>query len=741
GVPVDWPAYFAGSHARHTDLPTYAFQRRRYWLDTTAVPQENTGEPVDAEFWAAVEQEDLADLARRLRVDVTTLDGVVPAMAAWRRRTREHALADSLRYRIAWRSVSTSKATGPGGLWVIAVPASDTAGDMAAEVANGLREYGAEVVLLELSGADRKAFAERLHDALPGRTADGVLSLLALDDEPEPRHPAVTRGSATTLALVQALADLDSTARLWCVTAEAVAVDRGEHVRHPFQASLWGFGLSISLESPSTWGGMVDLPARPGEQEIRLLCAVLSETGGEDAVAVRSRGLFARRLVRAAAGDTPEAVWRPRGTVLVTGGTGGLGVHVARWLAAGGAAHVVLTSRRGPAAEGMAELAKELEALGTRVTIAACDVTDRTAVRRLVDALGDDLTSVVHAAGVMQNLTPASDLTLAEFARIGDAKITGAINLDVVLGDRPLDAFVVFSSGASVWGGAGQSAYGRANAFLDALCAARRARGAAATSIAWSSWRSGMVDEELEALARRVGAPAMEPEMAILALQHALDRGDEQLVVADFDWPRFVPTYTFARPRPLLDALPEVRALLDAAEEPDRSAEPELVQSLAGMSESEQRHLLLRTVLKHVAAVLGYDDVSEIDRTRPFEDLGFDSVAAVELRTRLSTATGHRLPATMVFDHANPTALAEFLRSELGGGREQMVPPILVQLERLEQTASSLSPDEIGRTRIVARLQQLLGRLGSDSKPVAERLADATADDLFDFIDNELGMA
>ncbi|WP_326825040.1 type I polyketide synthase [Streptosporangium sp. NBC_01756] len=736
GTRVDWRAFFTGSGAVRTDLPTYAFQRRRYWADSTEQP---AADPADAAFWAALAREDVAALAGEMDVDASVLGQVAPAMTAWRLRHREQTVLDSWRYRVEWQPVAEPPRERLDGTWLVAVPTGGGEDRPIAAITEVLAAQGARIVPVEVAGDDRAELAVRL---AAQEAPAGVLSLLAFDDRPHPHHPELTRGCADTVTLAQALGEAGITAPLWCVTSAAVAVD-GEPV-DPSLTSIWGLATGLALESPDTWGGIVDLPAAPDGQSVNRLCDVLSGAGREDQLAIRPDGVFARRLVRAPASRAGS--WRPRGTVMITGGTGGLGAHVARMLAGNGAEHLVLTSRRGLAAPGAAELADELSALGTRVTVAACDVADRDALAGLLGSVPEDLplTAVVHAAGVSQRIASLPELTLEEFAEVGQAKILGAAHLHELLADRPLDAFVLFSSGAAIWGSAGQSAYASANAYLDGLAHLRRSRGLVATSIAWGSWEGGMVDAELSAVMRRIGAPAMPPRLAIGALEQVLGRDESHPVVADFDWPRFVPTYTLARPRPLLDALPEARAVLDGDTESGASGGEELASRLAGMAPAEQGHALLDLVRSHVAVLLGYDDPATVDPARAFDDLGFDSVAAVDLRTRLSAATGRKLPTTMVFDHATPTALAEYLRSELCQDGGAQVLPVLAELDRLEQAVAALQPDqvEIERTRISGRLQALLARLNdTPDADAAVRFDAASADDVFDFIDRELGLA
>ncbi|MEU2834955.1 type I polyketide synthase [Streptomyces lavendulae] len=672
GVPVDWTAVFAGSAATPAELPTYPFQRQRYWLDTPDTTAGGAPAPesaVDAEFWAAVEREDLASLvslADGPRFDEdATLRSALPALRAWHRGRRDEAATEAWRYRISWKPVPDTAPPALSGLWLAVVP-RDRLGDPAVELAlDSLATHGAEIVRLAVTGdEDRHTLADTLREA--GHGVRGVLSLLALDEHAHPRHPAVPLGLATTLLLVQALGDADVDAPLWCVTRGAVSTGTADPLRAVPQAPVWALGRVVALEHPARWGGLVDLPADVRATDARTgrrLAVALSAATGEDQIAVRAEGGYARRMVRAPGAGTPAGPgWQPRGTVLVTGGTGFIGGRVARWLATAGAEHLVLTSRRGPAADGADELRAELEALGARVTVAACDMADRAAVAALLDSLAGlpALSAVVHAAGVG---TPAmlADTTVAEFAAVLGAKAAGAAHLDELLSDRELDAFVLFSSGAAAWGSGAQSAYAAANACVDALAEDRRARGLTATSIAWGAWGGGgMVDRAAEERLRLRGLDPMGPGLGVLALRCAVERGDTSVVVADVDWTRFLPAFTAARPSPLLGGLPEVARLLaaeetGAADQPD--GEPLLVRGLAGLSGPERDAAVLEFVRSEAAAVLGHPSADAVRDRHVFLELGFDSLTAVQLAKRLGRATGLKLPSTLVFDHPTPAAV------------------------------------------------------------------------------------
>ncbi|MFI6825451.1 type I polyketide synthase, partial [Micromonospora sp. NPDC050187] len=333
------------------------------------------------------------------------------------------------------------------------------------------------------------------------------------------------------------------------------------------------------------------------------------------------------------------------------------------------AGHVVLTSRRGERAPGAAELAERLRASGARVTVAACDVADRTQVAALLDGLagqGDSVRAVVHAAGAPQ-FTPLADVSQDELADVLRAKVDGAAHLDELLPDG-LDAFVVFSSIAGVWGSAGQPGYAAANAFVDALVTRRRDRGAVGTAVAWGPWAGGgmaVQGEAQEQLARR-GLPAMDPELAVTALQGALDRDDVSVVVADVAWDRFAASFTALRPSPLLDEIPGARpAQTDANGETGDGTQ--LGRRLAGMTPVERDAYLLDLVRAQAAAVLGHPTPDAVPADRAFQRQGFDSLTAVELRNRLTAETGLTLPSTLVFDHPTPLALATHLGIELIG--------------------------------------------------------------------------
>ncbi|WP_329026636.1 type I polyketide synthase [Streptomyces sp. NBC_00690] len=683
GVPVDWRSVFGDGPAPRTDLPTYRFQRQRYWLDvvdTTADGTTAAGPTVDAAFWAAVERQDLTALTDALQLDAdTTLRSALPALSSWYRGRSEDASVDTWRYRITWRPVSDIATPALSGRWLVLIPTTSIDDASTELVLNALSAHGAEPIVLTVGDdVDRGALGALLGAATEG--AHGVLSLLALDERDHPSHPGLPIGLAMTLLLVQALDDVHLDAPLWCATRGAVSTAATDPITSVRQGAVWGLGRVAALEHPGRWGGLIDLPtsvrATDGHTG-RRLAAVLAGVTGEDQSALRTDGCYGRRMVHAPGRD-PEAGWQPRGTVLITGGTGHIGSQVARWLAASGAEHLVLASRRGEAAAGASALRDELSAAGVGVTLAACDLADRDAVSALVDSLEQHppLSAVVHAAGVG---TPGmlTDTTPADLAAVLAAKAVGAAHLDELIGERDLDAFILFSSGAAAWGSGAQGAYAAANALLDTLAEDRRHRGLTATSIAWGAWGGGgMVDRVAEERSRLRGLDVMPPDLGVLALRRAVEQDDTYVIVADVDWSRFVPGFTSARPSPLISGVPEVARLL-AQEEDDRTSAsgtaPLLQRTLGDLPAEEHRSAVVAFVRSEAAAVLGHPSADAVQEHSVFLELGFDSLTAVRLGKALGRATGLTLPGTLVFDHPTPAAVAtrliELLPDDTGSAR------------------------------------------------------------------------
>ncbi|MFJ2669630.1 type I polyketide synthase [Streptomyces sp. NPDC087525] len=714
GVAVDWTGVLAGTGARQVDLPTYAFQRERFWPEVVGAAPADGTDPADAEFWAAVEREDLESLAAGLDVDGDSLGAVLPALSSWRSRRKARSTVDAWRYRESWKPLTVSGSTATlAGTWLVLAPPAPVADAWVTSLIDGLGPAAVRVDIeasdIEASGIDASdveasgreasdidaavpgpsgSLAARLAEAASGAPAEitGVVSLLALDETAGPA--GVPAGLTATAALLRTLGDAGIAAPLWAVTRGAVSPVRSEPPTSVAQAAVWGLGRVAALEHPRQWGGLADLPEELDERSVRRFLAVLGGRDGEDQVAVRASGVFGRRMVPApgteeGAGSAEER-WQPSGTVLITGGTGALGARVARRLASEGVRHLVLLSRRGPRAPGAEELRAELTALGAQVTVTACDAADREQLTRVLDEVPEDspLTGVVHTAGVLDDGVLAG-LTAERFATVFRAKVASALLLDELTRDLGLTVFALFSSVAGAVGNPGQANYAAANTVLDALAERRRSLGLPATSIAWGAWDGGGMAAQgthpgpsaepalrADTAASHTGPGALDPDLAVSALLRVVVEPEPTVVLADLQQPRLLTALLSLRPSPLLADLPRARTALTAVREARRESESAasgLRERLRAATAADRTAVLLTVVRTQAAAVLGHTGADAIRGDKAFRDLGFDSLTAVELSNRLTETTGLALPAGLVFDYPNPHALAGHLLTELLG--------------------------------------------------------------------------
>ncbi|KPI10627.1 6-deoxyerythronolide-B synthase, partial [Actinobacteria bacterium OK074] len=383
---------------------------------------------------------------------------------------------------------------------------------------------------------------------------------------------------------------------------------------------------------------------------------------------------------------TVPAPLDPDGTVLVTGGTGGLGALVARHLVTEhGLRHLLLASRRGLDAPGARELVAELAELGATADVAAVDVADRDQLAAALHTVpaGHPLTAVVHTAGVLDDGVVAM-LTPERMARVMRPKVDAVANLHELTRDADLSTFVVFSSVMGTFGGAGQANYAAANAYLDAFAVARRTAGLPATALAWGPWApgAGMTAELTDADLRRMeraGMRPLTPERGLELLDAVLDlgAGGERAAVLPVDLDLVGLRRRQADEVPaLLRTLVRVQGRRKA-EVGGGDHQQDLKARLLAAVPADRDRLLADLIRGAAAAVLGHGSGTDIELAHTFKELGFDSLTSVELRNRVNAATGLRVPATLIFDHPTPAALVRHIKSELLGAEEPLAPALL----------------------------------------------------------------
>jgi acyl transferase domain-containing protein/acyl carrier protein len=485
--------------------------------------------------------------------------------------------------------------------------------------------------------------------------------------------PLAAREAATRaldLAKAWAVAEAAPSTRLTILTENAVAGAEGDDPSLA-AAPIWGLVRAAQSEHPGRFA-LVDVDG--SEASLASLPAALAAGTEEPQLAIREGEPLAPRLARAT-GETEEGLGAepidPQATVLITGGIGGFGATVARHLVTThGARHLLLVSRRGKDAPGAKELQGKLEQLGAEaVRIEACDVADRAQLEALLDSIPAQhpLAGVVHSAAVLADGVLDS-LDAERIARVMAPKAEAAWHLHELTKGMDLSHFVLFSSVAGVLGSAAQANYAAASAFLDALAAQRHAEGLAATSLAWgalaveSDLLVGIEVKELaEKIRLRLGLVPIAPERALALFDTAAASGEPVLAPIEFDWTALRARAKDGSVAPLL------RDLLRVALRPE-GERGSLVERLAQIPEGEREAVVLDLVRRHAAAVLGHASVDEVEPGRAFQELGFDSLAAVELRNRLAAATGLRLQPTLVFDYPSATAIAGHLLAEASPG-------------------------------------------------------------------------
>ncbi|HEY8304297.1 MAG TPA: beta-ketoacyl reductase, partial [Solirubrobacteraceae bacterium] len=519
---------------------------------------------------------------------------------------------------------------------------------------------------------------------------------------------------------------------------------------------VWGMARSAQAEYP---GRLVLADIDGARASVDALAAALES--GESQLAIRDGQLFLPRLARTApegpvasrapssgaisqnggspAGrDLPGEVLDGDRLALITGGTGGLGAIVARHLVAvHGARHLLLTSRRGRDAPGARELERELAGLGAHVRIEACDVSDYEQLRVLLDSIEDDhpLGAVVHVAGTGDNglleaLTPES------VSEVFAPKLDAAWHLHELTEHLDLQAFVLYSSIAGLFGGPGQGNYAAANAFLDGLAAFRRARGLNATSIVWGLWSEAGMGRGLSNVdVRRVlGSSSMRtiPTREGLELfDLALASGEGIVFPARLDGGALRAEARAGTLPGLLRGLVRVPARA-TTERPDG-----FKQRLSSVPEDERAGIVLELVRTEVASVLGHASPAAVEPAIAFRELGFDSLAAVELRNRLNDVCGLSLHATVVFDYPTAGELAGHLLELLTSGGLAGESGVDARIDELELMLSTVAGDGGERERLAARLRTCLSALYGDGGN--EDIDIASDEELFELIDKGLG--
>ncbi|OBG21202.1 polyketide synthase [Mycolicibacterium celeriflavum] len=676
------------AHARKIDLPSYPFEHREYWYrDNREHPnqQQNLDAP-RTDVIRLLEDgriEELAGLLNGSGDDQQALS-VLTKLAAQHNRQRTTQSIANDRYEFRWeKSAAPTLVADAGSTWVLVSDDSEAIQPLVDALTASGHRY--QIVGLPVSDADEERLAEVLRAAAADDPTLRIAHVAAIDFETTPPMQSLLRMQHRILGgtrrLLHAAVATELRAPIWLVTTGAQRVVDSDSVA-PDQSCLWGFGRAAALELPQVWGGLADMPHG---REIRadewsaLISRITTSNGSaarEDQFAIRDQAVYVPRLVRRA-GEPSGAPLQLRdgATYLVTGGLGSIGLEVAGYLAAHGAKHLVLTSRRAPsdAVRRRIDILSELNGCETRVM--ATDVADAHDVARLLTTVQAELpplAGIVHAAGEISTAA-LSNSDDSEVDRVFAGKVWGAWHLSEAAADLRLDFFINTSSIASVWGGYGQTAYGAANAFLDGLACRLREQGVPGISVNFGPWSVGMADAESRARLDQRGVKTLSPTDALAGLADVVSTSSAQGVVARIDWGRFLPLYQQAGRRAFLAELEREAPTQQAAPTVLPSGKTQLVEQLTN-APVQQRKKLLTDYLRDAVAEVTRVDAAQIREDAGFFDLGMDSLMGVELRRRIEQGVGREIPITLVMDHPCLSDVAEYLLGDVLGLREQTEP-------------------------------------------------------------------
>ena len=668
--------------ARKLDLPTYPFQHRPYWFREQRVRPTQTSNQTDAMRTEAVglledgRIEELAALLDGASGNQQTVDVLKQLAAQHNQQRKAQSITDS-RYEIRWeKSTAKGAPAGEGSAWLLISDDAEAVQPLADALS--ARGHRHKILGLPLSAADEDRLAAALRAAVADEPTTRILHLAALDSDTAPSTQSLLRMQHQVLSgtrrLFCAAAAAELRTPIWLVTHGAQRVTSADAVS-PAQAALWGFGRAASLEHPRLWGGLADLSQGGADQWSRLIDQLVAAPAGEDQIAIRDQAVYVPRLTRRAGqpAATPPAL-RDDATYLVTGGLGAIGLEVAGYLAARGARHLVLTSRRAPSDAAQQRIDAIREQSGCDIRTVAADVANPHDVARVLATVRADLpplAGIVHAAGEIST-TPLQSLDDAEVDRVFAGKVWGAWNLsEAISGDAgpKLDFFLSTSSIAGVWGAGGQTAYSAANAFLDGLAWRLREQGVPGISVNFGPWLgAGMADEAARAELDKRGVRPLSPADALAGMAELLassGKGASHGVVARIDWASFLPLYQVTGKRSFFAQVQrEVPESAPAASASTASGATQLVDQLT-IAPAQQRKKLVVDYLRDVVAEVTRIDAAEIRDEAGFFDVGMDSLMAVELRRRVEAAVGKELPSTLAMDYPRLVDVADFLLGDV----------------------------------------------------------------------------
>ena len=690
GVSVNW-TNFEQHYCRQRlpQLPTYPFERQRYWAD---FPTNTSSQNAIANL---LNQSSTPKLIQQLESggkfspdELKLLPKLLEALTQQNAQQATTELFKNWLYEVEWQpksrqAVALTKNGGSktSGNWLIFADG----GGVGVALAQLLGDRGHNCTLVypgdsynskttgmwQIDPTNPADFERIYLEALgKDRPLQGVIYLWSLESELTANltisslAQAQTVGVGSLLPLLQALGKVKGSAssspRLWLVTRGVVPV--GTSLPSVAQAAVRGLGKVAALEYPEIFGGMLDLAPEIAENEVTKLLAEIDDSQGEDDLAFRNGQRYVPRLMRKQVPESSAITWRSDGTYLVTGGLGALGLKVAQWMVEQGVRQLVLTGRSRATGQAKESIAR-MEEAGAKVIVAQADVADREDMVRVfaeIESSMSPLRGVIHAAGV-SGYEAIAEMNLATLESVIRPKVLGAWILHELTQELALDFFVSFSSISSVWGSKGQAHYAAANHFLDVLAHYRQKRNLPALTINWGPWAGGgMALAEFQTWLARMGIIGLEPEQAIATLGYLLNTNCPQTTVANIDWVLFKDLYEAKGKKPLLEFVEGQPQSTTPQQQPTQKSE--ILQQLASAATSDRQSLLTTYLQREVTRVLKLPQLPEPQQG--LFALGMDSLMAVELVDAIRTQLQAELPISEFMQAADIATLTALLMKQ-----------------------------------------------------------------------------
>ncbi|WP_315788438.1 type I polyketide synthase [Fischerella sp. JS2] len=674
GVELDWWGFDKDYRRHRLQLPTYPFQRSRYWIESAKSARTATLAPY--KDWLYEVQ--------------------------WQAKTRV-ALGS------AWQRIQPEQ---PGS-WLIFADR----GGVGFALASLLEKQGETCFIVFASEADKTSqpghrqieprqpddFQRLLQEVLASDrpSCRGVVHLWSLDSTAteattiDSLETDQDRNCGSILHLVQALSSVKvpQLPRLWLVTQNTQPIEIDSLA--VAQAPIWGLGRVIALEHPEMFAGLVDLGNSSSLEAAQMLFEELVNPEVEIQVALRNTQRFVARLVPSQGKKVqtkPLSIESDR-TYLITGGLGGLGLKVAQWLVDQGARYLVLVGRSAASANIQTQL-HSLQKLGAQVLVAQADISKKVEVERVFADISKlpSLAGIIHMAGVLDDgVLLKQDWN--RFMKVMAPKVAGAWNLHTQTQDMPLDFLINFSSAASLHGSLGQGSYAAANAFLDTLAHYRQLQGLPALSINWSSWDEvGMAATMASRDQQRwtaAGVSFIAVQQGLQALGQLVRQKLPQIGVLAVDWSKYLKLFPSNFESSFLSEIAGETQLTT------HSQQPEILQSLHKTPPNQQKNVLISYIQNKVAAVLGLESVQLIKPHIGFFEMGMDSLMSIDLKNILQKNLGQNLGSTLTFEYPNIEALADYLLKEI------------ILVESLPDSQQKSDKDTEEQAKILAQIQEL----------------------------------